>query len=43
MFATRLRLTPQASTDPQSIGRRRKDAPPTTSYYSRMNIDDDDK
>jgi hypothetical protein len=29
IIGTKLRLTPQSSTDPQSIGRRRKDAKPS--------------
>ena len=36
-----LRLTPQSTTDPQSIGRRRKDAP-QVSYYDRMKLEPDD-
>jgi phage terminase small subunit len=38
MLATKLRLTPQATSDPQKLGRKRS---PPTSYYDEMSDDDD--
>jgi hypothetical protein len=40
MLATKLRLTPQSTSDPQTLGRRRKDAA-SASYYETMESDDD--
>lgn len=41
-LATKLRLTPQSSTDPQTLGRRRKDEQ-KPSYLETMGNDDDDE
>ena len=40
-LGTKLRLTPQATQDPQALGRRRKDAQPP-SFYDMMQIQVDD-